>query len=122
MSEFEYDIIIKFNSFRDLNTKDGWKILYGSKGKEKYDKSKENKCIIIGVTGNKNRGKSFLLNRITGYNIQSGYLHISKEINSNFAILKLKEVKSKNIIILITAGKENPLLEPTNDKKDDKKR
>ena len=44
-------------------------------------------------------------------------MHISKGINSNFAILKLKEVKSKNIIIFYTAGKENPLLEPTNDKK-----
>ncbi len=49
-------------------------------------------------------------------------MHISKGINSNFAILKLKEVKSKNIIIFYTAGKENPLLEPTNDKKDDKKK
>ena len=99
-----------------------WKIEYNSKGKKKNDKSKEIKCIIVEIIGNKIRGSSFLLNRIKGYKIKSSYLHISKGINSNFAILKLKEVKSKNIIIFYTAGKENPLLEPTNDKKDDKKR
>ena len=66
------------------------------------------------MTGNKNRGKSFLLNRITGYNIQSGYLHTTEGISSNFPNLKDKEGKSKNIITLDTAGKENPLLEPTN--------
>ena len=83
---FEYDLIIKFNSFRDLDTKEGWKIEYGTKGKEKFFKSIKEDCIIVGVTGNKNRGKSFLLNRITGYNIQSGYLYTTEGISSNLLI------------------------------------
>ena len=113
-NKFEYDLIIKFNSFRDLNNKEGWKIEYGSKGKEKYKKSVNEDCIIVGVTGNKNRGKSFLLNRITGYNIQSGYLYTTEGISSNFPNLKDNNGKTKNIITLDTAGKENPLLEKYN--------
>ena len=124
-NEFEYDLIIKFNSFRDLNTKEGWKIEYGSKGKEKFNKSIKEDCIIVGVTGNKNGGKSFLLNRITGYNIQSGYLYTTEGISSNFPNLKDNNGKAKNIITLDTAGKENPLLEPSNEiekKKSEKKK
>ncbi len=112
---FEYDLIIKFNSFRDLDTKEGWKIEYGTKGKEKFFKSIKEDCIIVGVTGNKNRGKSLLLNRITGYNIPSGYLYTTKGISSNFPNLKENNGKEKNIITLDTAGKEIPLLETSNE-------
>ena len=38
------------------------------KGKEKYDKCINENNITIGIIGNKNRGKSYLLGRIIGKN------------------------------------------------------
>ena len=38
----------------------GWKIKY-PKGKEEYERKNEMDTIIIGVIGNRNKGKSFIL-------------------------------------------------------------
>ena len=59
-----YDMILDFSNFEQLK-KDGWKISWSKDiGLDKYNICKESKNIVIGILGNKYRGKSFLLQRI----------------------------------------------------------
>jgi len=58
-----YDMILDFNSFEQLKV-EGWNAIFTESDKQKFDKSTKENNIIIGVVGNKNRGKSFLLGRI----------------------------------------------------------
>ena len=58
-----YDVIIDIKSIKDIS--EGWKIKMNEKGKEIYENNKKQKNIIIGVIGNSNKGKSFLLSKIS---------------------------------------------------------
>ncbi len=51
-----YDMILDFESFEQLK-KDKHIPIYFSKngGYDKYEKSINNKCVVIGICGNKNR-------------------------------------------------------------------
>lgn len=59
--EGDYDVVLCVDSLKNL-TKLGWVIKYNKKeGKDIYEKSKQSKTVIVGVLGNANKGKSFLL-------------------------------------------------------------
>jgi len=58
-----YDVIVHIDSIKDINK--GWKIEFNEKIKEKYESIKNQKMIKIGVIGNLNRGKSFILSKIS---------------------------------------------------------
>ena len=97
----KYDIIIDINSIRNLN-KSGWKIIYsGNKDKLKKEIEKSKK-VIISVLGNSNRGKTYLLQKISGENLESGY-----QIQTKGLSLKIHD---NDIILLDTAGTNTPLL------------
>ena len=105
-----YDMILDFNSFEQLK-KDGWIASFSQEGKEKYEKYKNENNITIGIIGNKNRGKSYLLGRIIGkdnYKNPNGFLVTTQGISANFPVL---EENDNVFITLDTAGKDNPLLE-----------
>ena len=104
-----YDLVLQINSIDQLE-KGGWPVKFSEKGKEKYKKLKNENCVIIGVAGNKNRGKSFLLKRISEYEVKSGHLVTTEGISANFPDFKDEEEGKRNIIILDTAGQENPLV------------
>ena len=111
-SEEFYDMILYFNSFEQLK-KDGWDAKFTKFGKKKYDKCINEKNIIIGVVGNKNRGKSYLLGRIMKmkeYENPHGFLVTTSGISSIFPKLANKD---KTFITLDTAGRDNPLLQNT---------
>ena len=57
-----YDIIIDIKSIKEI--KEGWEIKMNEKGKNNYNKHKNNKTIKIGILGNSNKGKSFILSKI----------------------------------------------------------
>ena len=61
-------------SFIDL-INEGWVIKYNNQeeGQKKYLKKKEEPTVVVGVIGNRNRGKSFILELLSGYNIDSGF-------------------------------------------------
>ena len=104
-----YDMILDFNSFEQLKV-EGWNAIFTESGKQKFDKSTKENNIIIGVVGNKNRGKSFLLGRIMKmkeYQNPNGYLVTTKGISCIFPVL---DTTNKTFITLDTAGKDNPLL------------
>jgi hypothetical protein len=59
-----YDIVIDINSVKRLNT-DGWKVKFTKRGLNKYKQYKDKELITIGVIGNNNKGKSFLLSKLS---------------------------------------------------------
>jgi hypothetical protein len=123
-----YDMILDFNSFNQLKQEGGWTANFSPKGYEKYLNCKQMNINAIGVVGDKNRGKSFLLGRIIeeeNYVPPSGFLITTYGISCNFPKIKendkdnqkqkkTKKTKAKGylpFITLDTAGKDNPLLQ-----------
>ena len=111
-----YDMVLDFSNFEQLR-QDGQKIKWPNKSlkeaQEKYNKCNENKNVVVGILGNKNRGKSFLLGRIIGkdnFINKNGFLVTTQGISANFPLLG----DNTNIITLDTAGKDNPLLDSSN--------
>lgn len=115
-----YDLIINFDSFKKLKS-EGWPISYNKEGRRKYENSIKKNNIAIGVIGNKNRGKSYLLGRIIGlknYENPNGFLVTTHGISCNFPKI---EDNDNIFITLDTAGKDNPLLQQVIPEKDKKK-
>jgi len=103
MSIDKYDIIIDINSIRFLKSK-GWKIYY-LKEKEKKTKEilKSSKKTIVSILGNSNRGKTYILQKLSGINLESGYQVQTKG-------LSIKIPDDQNILLLDTQGTNAPLL------------
>ena len=111
-----YDMILDFESFEQLIIDKCWPIYFSkNRGYDKYMNSIKNKCVVIGICGNKNRGKSFIFNKLMdipgsdNYKMLPGFLITTVGISANFPNFKNKN--NNNFITLDTAGKENPLLE-----------
>lgn len=104
-----YDLIIHFHSFEQLKS-DGWDASFTKEGKRKYDECINKNNIVIGIIGNKNRGKSYLLGRIMKMNDDSlypnGFLVTTLGISCIFPT-----IANKNFVTLDTAGRDNPLLQ-----------
>ena len=100
-----YDIVIDINSMINLNS-DGWTIKY-PKGKEEYERKMKMDTIIIGVIGNRNKGKSFILQKLSGYDVKQGFSVVTEGLS-----VKYGEEEDHCIAILDSAGKEAPLLNP----------
>ena len=101
-----YDVIIDIKSIKDIS--DGWKIKMNEKSKEIYENNKKQKNIIIGVIGNSNKGKSFLLSKISKTFLPSGYSIRTEGLSIKYP--DLKENENKKIILLDSAGFETPVL------------
>ena len=104
-----YDLIIYFNSFEQLK-KEGWTANFTISGKKKFDKCIKGKNIVVGVVGNKNRGKSYLLGRIMKmkeYENPHGFLVTTSGISCIFPSLNNID---KPFVTLDSAGRDNPLL------------
>ena len=108
-SKFEdfYDIIIDINSIKNVNT-EGWKIKFNEKGLEKYNKYKDKELIIISVIGNNNKGKSFLLSKISKIKLLIGSSIYTEGLSVKYP--ELKEHKGRQLILLDSAGLETPVL------------
>ena len=107
----DYDIILDITSFQDLVNK-GWKIKYNKKeGKDQYLKKKDEPTIIVGVIGNGNKGKSFFLEKLSGYNIPKGF-----NIKTEGLSIRYGTSQEHNIAILDSAGQETPLLKVASEK------
>ena len=110
-----YDIIIDIKSIKDICK--GWEIKMSKKAEEDYEKLKSQKVIRIGVIGNANKGKSFLLSKISqmdlpvGTNIRTEGLSIKYPEN-------LDKYENRRIVLLDSAGLETPVL---NDNGEDEK-
>ena len=106
--EHFYDIIIDIDSLYNLNK--GFKVKFSDLGKQNYDIMKTKDVLIVGVLGNKGKGKTFLLSKLSGESLPIG-------IKTKGICIKYPEMKDKVLakyIIMDSAGSDNALLE--NDK------
>ena len=111
-----YDIIVGIDSIKKI--KEGWKVRFSEEGNKIYKKNETKDCIKIGVVGNGNKGKSFLLNKLSNFDLPS-----STTIRTEGLSLKypdLAKEKDKNIILLDSAGTETPLIMSDEELKDEK--
>ena len=96
-----YDIIIGIDSIKKVKEK-GWNVYISQKGKEIVDSEEKNKNLVIGVLGNRNKGKSFILQSLSSEDLQTG-----TAVSTIGLSIK---VTNENYVLLDSAGSESPLL------------
>ena len=113
-----YDIIVDIKSVKDICK--GWEIKMSKKAEQEYEKLKNEKVIKIGVIGNANKGKSFLLSKISQIHLPSGTSIRTEGLSIKYP--ELENFENRRIVLLDSAGLETPVLDdgPENDKKDEK--
>ena len=109
-----YDLIIDIESFDDLKSSNGWKILTSDDGNDKYHHfiSKDNKSESeskllnrIGVLGDSSVGKTFILKKLIG---KQGDIKATKGIS---VIYPEKTEKDKLFVCLDSQGSEVPIID-----------
>ena len=106
-----YDIIIDINSIKNVN-KEGWKVIFNELGLKKYNTYKDEELITIGVIGNSNKGKSFLLSKISKIKLLTGASIQTKGLSVKYP--DLKGYEGRQLILLDSAGLETPVLGKSN--------
>ena len=102
-----YDIIVDIDSLRHMVK--GWKVKFTEIGKKNYDIMKDKELLIVGVVGNRNRGKSFVLSKLSNVNLPDGTSIKTEGISIKYP--KMEEGKEAKYILMDSAGFENALLE-----------
>jgi hypothetical protein len=115
-----YDVIAHIDSIKDINK--GWRIEMSKRAEQNYKDYKTQKVLKIGVIGNANKGKSFLLSKISKMNFPSGMSIKTEGLSIKYPDLTL--FKDRKIALLDSAGLETPVLimdekEKDKDKKND---
>ena len=100
-----YDMICEIESITGLYN-NGWKIRKNERGEEKYNKLKNKPGLIVTAIGNKNKGKSFILQKICKKELPRGFSVTTVGLSISFP-----KSFENDIIILDTCGFESPLLE-----------
>ena len=100
-----YDLVININAMKAL-LDEGWDEEFSNEGLQVYEKKKNQPSVVVSVVGNQNKGKSFILGKISGQPIPDGYTTITKGLS-----IKYPTIEKQNIILLDTAGFESPLVE-----------
>ena len=106
-----YDIVINVNSIININN--GWNIEMEEKGLQKYKEYKNEDIIKIGIVGNVNKGKSFILSKISKIKLPTGTSISTKGLSIKYP--KLDEgFSNRKFILLDSAGLETPILNEEN--------
>ena len=107
-NDFEnfYDVIINIKSVKDLTK--GWKIKMNERGKKNYEQYKDKKILKIGVIGNANKGKSYILSKISKIDWPSGTSIRTKGLSIKYPDLEI--FIDRKIALLDSAGLETPVL------------
>ena len=101
-----YDVIIDIKSIKDINK--GWEIKMNKNGEKRFKEFKDKNALIIGIIGNSNKGKSFLLSKISKIDLPSGTSITTEGLSIKYP--ELEKYVNRKIILLDTAGLETPLL------------
>jgi len=108
-----YDVIVSIQSIKDIIK--GWKIQFNERMKKKeYEKVIKEKVLKIGVIGNSNKGKSFILSKLSKIIIPSGTSIKTEGLSIKYPVLE--EFKNRKIVLLDSAGLETPVLAEINEK------
>ena len=107
-----YDIIINIDSLRNLYK--GWKIKFTEQGKKNYEIMKNLEVLTVGILGNRNSGKTFILSKLSGVNLPVGV----KTEGISIKYPEMEKDKPAKYILIDSAGFENPFLETDEFNKD----
>ena len=99
-----YDVIVNIQPIKDIIK--GWNIKV-SKNK-KYEDMIKDKVLKIGVIGNSNKGKSFVLYKISKIPLPSGTSIKTEGLSIKYP--ELEEYIDRKIVLLDSAGLETPIL------------
>ena len=101
-----YDLIISISSLQDLKEDKGWKINYPHQedSKVKYERYKIDWTTVVGVIGIFNKGKSFILQKLSKQPIPQGY-----SVSTEGLSIKYPVDENNPLTILDTAGFETPI-------------
>ena len=102
-----YDLIIDIKSVKDISK--GWDIKMSEKAEKEYQNFKKDKVIRIGVIGNANKGKSFLLSKISQIDLPSGTSIRTEGLSVKYPD-NLEKYANRKIVLLDSAGLETPVL------------
>ena len=108
-----YDMIIDINSIKGI--KKGWDIKMSERIKKNYSSLKSEKIIKIGVIGNSNKGKSFILSKLSKINLPSGTSIRTEGLSVKYPELDL--YINRKIALLDSAGLETPVLKEVDNEK-----
>jgi len=112
-----YDVIVHIDSIKDINK--GWEIEMSPRAEKHYKEYKTEKVLRIGVIGNANKGKSFLLSKISKMKLPSGMSIKTEGLSIKYPDLRL--FKDRKIALLDSAGMETPVLIMNEEKEKEKK-
>ena len=101
-----YDIIINIRSIKQVNK--GWDIKMNEKGKLRFEEYKNKPSLIIGMIGNSNKGKSFLLSKISKIDLPNGTNIRTEGLSIKYP--ELEKYKNRKIVLLDSEGLESPFL------------
>ena len=107
-----YDVIINIKSIKDIIK--GWDIKFSERINKNYKEFIKDKVLKIGVIGNSNKGKSFLLSKISKIELPSGTSINTQGLSIKYPVLD--EYKDRKIALLDSAGLETTVLKEDNEK------
>jgi len=103
-----YDVIVDIQSIKDIIK--GWNIKFNQRIKSYDDfiKSKENEKVLkVGIIGNSNKGKSFILSKLSHIELPSGTSIKTEGLSIKYP--DLTTYKNRKIALLDSAGLETPV-------------
>jgi len=103
----EYDVIVSINSIKDI-CKEGWNIKYSENFKKDFKNLINYKTLKIGIIGNQNKGKTFILNKLFKMNLPAGTNIKTEGLSIKYP--DLEKFKYRRITLLDSAGFETPVL------------
>ena len=101
-----YDVIVCINSIKEITK--GWEVKMSKRALEKYEEFKKGNVVKIGVIGNSNKGKSFLLSKISGIKLPIGTSIRTEGLSIKYP--QIEVYSNRNIALLDSAGFETPVL------------
>ena len=111
-----YDIIVHIDSIKDINK--GWRVEMSPNAEKNYKDFKNKQVLRIGVIGNANKGKSFILSKISKMKLPSGMSIKTEGLSIKYPDLT-GGFNNRKIALLDSAGLETPVL--VDDIKDNEK-
>ena len=111
-----YDLVINVNSLANIQKQEdkvyGWEIKAKPENYEKYKKNVKEPMVVLGVIGQGNRGKSYILSKISNIQLPTGYSVTTEGLSVKYP--DPEGDVSKKIIVLDSAGSEPPITETKN--------
>ena len=101
-----YDVIIPIQSIKDITK--GWDIKLSERFKTNYKYLINQKALRIGIIGNSNKGKSFILSKLSKINFPTGTSIKTEGLSIKYP--DLLQYPDRKIVLLDSAGLETPVL------------